>query len=106
LEWVSKSENSLHAVRTGLSKPSFGVGGNTAGENNVNAKLNWENVREIRRIFAEGNKTYTEIGKQFDVSYNTIREVVVGTKWYDKDYNPPTPTKKKRKYKKRKHNDK
>ena len=102
LEWVTKSENSLHAVRTGLSNPTFGIEGSTAGENNVNAKLNWDKVKEIRRIFVEEGKTYTEIAKQFDVSYNTVREVVVGTKWYDKDYNPPTPTKKKRKYKKRK----
>lgn len=104
LEWVSKSENSLHAVRTGLSKPSFGIDGSTAGENNVNAKLNWEQVREIRRIFAEENKSYVELGEMFDVSHHTVREIIKGLKWKDDTYEPPQPIKKRRKYKKRKHN--
>ncbi len=54
-----------------------------AGENNGSAKLDWEKVREMRRLYDEG-ETQTAIGKLFDVSQSAVYNVVKRKSWkYD-----------------------
>jgi hypothetical protein len=53
------------------------------GDKNPAAKLNWERVREMRRLYDEG-ETQTAIGKLFDVSQSTVYNVVKRKSWkYD-----------------------
>lgn len=66
LEWVTKSENALHARRV------LGVG---AGENNYRAKLKNSDIPLIRQLLNEGNLTQTAIGKMFGVAYAVIKNV-------------------------------
>lgn len=77
LEWVTKSENALHAHR---------VLGNTNGftrENITWAKLNFEQAREIRKIYNEKNLTRYELAKIYGVSVHTIRSIVLNLTWRD-----------------------
>lgn len=85
LEWVSYSENNFHAYRTGLKKPhipnsermrnmailqSIGGMGNT--------KLNPEQVKEIRTLWATGKYSMRVLGKQFNISHNQISSLLKG----------------------------
>lgn len=79
LEWVSKSENSKHAVATGLHRPYF-MDGNTKGEGNVNAKLNWDKVHDIRKRYAEG-ESLTEMAEEYGVAVGTLEFVVKNKSW-------------------------
>jgi hypothetical protein len=75
LEWVTKSENQLHAYKLGLNKPSPSI-----GEKNGNAVLNDEMVTKIRIMFKNGTRQY-EIAKQFNVSKYLISNVVLNKTW-------------------------
>jgi hypothetical protein len=51
------------------------------GENCSNAKLTEKDVKHIRSIYAEGNKTMTEIGDMFSVTKSNIRRIVRRLTW-------------------------
>jgi excinuclease UvrABC nuclease subunit len=53
-----------------------------AGENNGSAKLDWEKVREIRRLYDEG-ETQVKIRKMFDVSKSAVYNIVKHISWKD-----------------------
>ena len=72
LEYVTRSENALHAHRTGLSNA---VNGEKVGS----SKLTEENVHEIRRLLV--NETQTAIALKFNVSNVTISDVARGVTW-------------------------
>lgn len=65
LEWVTPSENVLHAFRTGLSKP-------LKGESNPKSVLTENKVREICERLQNGDPT-TKIAKDFNVSSSLIQ---------------------------------
>ena len=46
--------------------------------------LDWERVREIRRLRAEEGLTYVAIGRRFGVHPITVRDVVRGRTWKDR----------------------
>ncbi len=73
LELVTRSENHLHAYRTGLKVAP-------AGEKHYRAKLSEESVREIRTLSASG-MTLAAIGKRFGVSGSNIGLVLRGKTW-------------------------
>lgn len=73
LEWVTKSENSLHAYRTGLNS--------NAGEINPNAKLTKNIVIDIWNDIIMNNNTFTNIGKKYGVSKATISHIYKGDTW-------------------------
>lgn len=50
------------------------------GEQNHQAKLTWEKVREIRRRAATG-AVYYDLAKEYGVHYSTIKLVVYGQTW-------------------------
>jgi hypothetical protein len=71
LEWCTHSENSVHAIETGLS---------SIGESHSNAKLTEKDVLEIQRLFEEG-KNDKEITKLFNVTSGVISAIRLGKTW-------------------------
>ncbi len=73
LEWVTKSENSLHAYRTGLNS--------NAGEINPKAKLTEQDVISIWNDINMNNDSFINIGKKYGVSKATISHIYKGDTW-------------------------
>jgi hypothetical protein len=73
LEWATRSENILHAFRTGLKTSRH-------GELCSWAKLTAEDVRAIRQI-GRGSRTLVSLAMQFGVSAPTIRSIINRTIW-------------------------
>ena len=75
LEWVTKSQNALHAHRTGLS-------GACRGEDHPNSKLTEDDVRVIRALpaFPHGPSTHT-LAKQYNTSPTCIHDVLKRRTW-------------------------
>jgi hypothetical protein len=71
LRYATKSEQDENRDLSGIS-----------GENSKFSKLDWDKVKEIRRLYAQG-KTIRIISGQFDVTKDTIRRVVDGKTWKD-----------------------
>lgn len=76
LECVTRSQNLKHAYATGLMDVS--------GDKNPNAKLTASDIEEIRRIYAGGKYGYTKIGKMYNVSRYTIRDIIRRGAWGNK----------------------
>ncbi len=72
LEWVTHSENSVHAIKTGLKKI-------TRGE--ALSELTDEDVSEIRKMYATGGITQREIGEIYGLKQNTISTIVNKVNW-------------------------
>lgn len=77
LEWVTSSENKIHAFRTGLLKPPSR---DLRGARNPNTELTWEKVRQIRDMVSKGYEQKT-VAKHFGVSNATISKIWVGRTW-------------------------
>lgn len=75
LEWVTKSENALHAYRLGLNKPSPSI-----GEKNGNAVLTNEIVTKIREMFKNGIRQI-DIVKQMGINKYLVSNVVRRKTW-------------------------
>lgn len=74
LEWITRSENKIHAYR---------VLGRTVlrGENCSWAKLTNKNVISIRQLLAEGKLLQREIGEMFGVSREAITRINTKENW-------------------------
>jgi hypothetical protein len=70
LEWVTASENSQHAVDTGLRKYN-----NISGELGGLAKISNEHVILIRDRYSLG-ETSRKLGKEFGVDKSTILKII------------------------------
>ena len=70
LEYVTRSENLLHAFRLGLCKPA-------RGSINGNSKLNESQIKEIRD-HAKNNKNYGRkaLAIKYNISEATIKDIV------------------------------
>ncbi len=73
LEWVTYTENMLHAREMGLFKYAV-------GEDVASAKLSVKDVLKIRELHRQGIN-YSRIAKMYNMHHSHIREVVLGTKW-------------------------
>jgi hypothetical protein len=73
LEWVSCSENVLHAFATGLCSTRKGAA-------NARSILCDDDVRAIRQLSAE-NMTCAAISRKYDVSEATIRNILKRRAW-------------------------
>ena len=71
LEYVTHSENVLHAFRIGLLSRK--------GEKNSQCILTEDNVHEIRRLI--GRETHKTIANMFGVSTSTICAIASGQNW-------------------------
>lgn len=74
LEWVSQSENALHAHATGLSV-------NAKKEENKNSKLTEEIVRQIRKEYKPSQVTQRFLAQKYGVSKTTIQSIVTDKVW-------------------------
>ena len=73
LEWVTRSENSLHAYRTGLRSGFL-------GSSNGRSKIKDSNLAKIAQMRANGS-SHREIGERFGVTKSTIQAILSGKKW-------------------------
>ena len=71
LEWVTPSENSLHAVAIGLSP---------IGEEKTLAKLSEADVLEIQTAFENGAKDFT-LAERYGVTSGVISSIRLGKTW-------------------------
>jgi len=76
LRWGTQKDN----IRDMYSKGRGGDKG-LKGEKNPLSKLTEANVREIRRLLAEGEKNQTEIGEMSGVSKALISQIKTGKRW-------------------------
>jgi len=75
LEWVTRSENQIHAHRLGLAEKS--------GANNPRAKLTFKDVKEIRALLKEGGLLKREITSRFNVNPGAMWFLETGRTWTD-----------------------
>jgi len=74
LEWVTSSENNLHAFATGLRKPP-----NLHGERNTNAKLTVSQVSEIRALV--GKEPQRSVAKRYGICKSMVGNIQRGDAW-------------------------
>ncbi len=76
LEWVTISENAIHAYQTGLNS-------GTRGEKNGQAKLNWEQIIWIRKNYIPRDKKFglKSLRKKFNIGQKTIQRIVNYESW-------------------------
>lgn len=76
LEWVTYSENTIHAYNTGLEKRVF-------GESHHAHKLTDELVKSIRKEYQEHNNSniVSELSKKYKVHKTTICDVISYKTW-------------------------
>lgn len=65
----SYAENWTSEARAKVSKRMMGLG-------NVNAKLTFEQVKEIRELYARGAASQSQLGRKFDVTQVSISSIV------------------------------
>lgn len=71
LEWVTPSENMLHAFRIGLKKSA-------TGSKNGKAKLTDDDIRYIRKHYKKGTHAFglKTLARKFNVNISTIARIV------------------------------
>ena len=74
LEWCTPSENTRHAVRIGIK-------GDFRGSKNGRARLNEDQVAEIKHLLRDSNLTTAEIAEKYNVSKQIIYNIRVNTTW-------------------------
>lgn len=74
LEWVTSSENVIHAFKNNLMNVS-------KGEDHFRAVLNWDKVREIRHIYKTNSISTNAIARLYGVSGGTIRAILYNKTW-------------------------
>ena len=76
LEWSTRSENMIHALKIGLV-------GDFKGSGNIKAKLKENQVMEIRRLRKSDPKKYThkKLGEMFGVTSANISDIVNRKSW-------------------------
>ncbi len=74
LEWVTKSQNIIHAEKLGLRI-------NSPGSKNGMAKLNEEQVLEIKKLLETKTLLQLEIAKLYDVKPSVICNIKLGKAW-------------------------
>lgn len=57
------------------------IGVNQVGEKNKHAKLTWDDVYTIRRLYSEGNETLKSLGNRYGVHLATIGYIIQNKSW-------------------------
>jgi hypothetical protein len=78
LEWCTASENKTHAYRMGITKKQ-------TGSESSQAKLNEDQVKEIKTLLNNNILTHREIGIKYNVGRTTITEINRGNNWKNID---------------------
>lgn len=72
LEYVTRSENMLHAAKSGIGR----------GARNRQAVLTEADVREIRSRYRHGGGPgYKRLGREYGVSWSNVRSIVTRRTW-------------------------
>ena len=71
LEWVSRSQNIRHAYESGLMPTTW-----QPGSRNHNAKFTDDQVREIRRLYEEREKSQKDIALAYNTTIITIHRML------------------------------
>lgn len=74
LEWVTHSENIIHAWKIGLKK-------SIRGEKSHLSKLNNIQILEIKKIYNEQKISQKKIGELFNISASQIYRIVKNINW-------------------------
>lgn len=74
LEWVTASENIIHAYKSGLMKAP-------RGEKSGKNKLTELSVKRIKNLYSLGNITQLDLAKIYNVSSVTIHSIVNNRTW-------------------------
>jgi hypothetical protein len=77
LQWVTQSENQLHAYRLGL-QPS------RAGEGNSRSTITDKTVTELKKLYNSG-KSIKEVSEIIHVNLSIVRSVIYGRSWKSND---------------------
>jgi hypothetical protein len=72
LEWLTRKENSRHAVNIGLIK---------VGEDASGHKLSQEDTEKIKELYATGNYTNMNLARKFGVNWGAINCLIRGKNW-------------------------
>jgi hypothetical protein len=70
LEWVTFSENTTHAVATGLLMPAKGRG-------TKNGRFEDEDIKRIKELYSQGLSQY-KIAEMYNVTRGTIQQILNG----------------------------
>ena len=73
LEWVNRSENTLHKYATGLDS--------NKGERHPQTKLKNEDVLNIRYLYHSGNLVMSKIAKMYKISENGVSKIINRKNW-------------------------
>lgn len=76
LEWVTSSENKIHAYRNGLKYPSI-----ILGSDNHSSKLNEKNIISIRNAYNSGSMSQRKIANQYGICKSTVADIVRRVTW-------------------------
>lgn len=74
LEWVSPSENQLHAFEIGLQT-------SRSGENHHNSKLTKQQVIDIRELYKSGNYKQVKLAEMYGVHSRYINLIIKRRRW-------------------------
>lgn len=74
LEWVTSSENQIHAFNTGLQKPR-------PGQEHHNCSITDDMVIEIRKLFDSGEYKQCVLATQFNLDPKHIHLIVRRKRW-------------------------
>lgn len=74
LEWVTPSENMIHAWKTGLCTPRPGL-------KHHNVKLKEEDVYEIKRLYSEEKLFQRQIAEKFGIQQTQVSRIILGKRW-------------------------
>lgn len=74
LEWVTKSENQIHAIKKGLIC-------HQKGDKRWNAKITNEDAKNILKIYKLGEYSQAELARKYNVSKNIIWRLVNRKCW-------------------------
>ena len=81
LEYVTYSENNLHALRTGLRKHVDMKPFVKRGEEHCRAKVTEEQVKQFLKYHYETGYGCRRVAKHFGVSYGIVDSILIGKTW-------------------------
>ena len=74
LEWCTMSQNTRHAISTGLFQAA-------RGEKQHTSKLTEKQVLRIRKLYQDRKMTQKELGKKYKVNPSTISDIITRVSW-------------------------
>lgn len=69
LEWITRSENAKHAIRTGLQSICY-------GKDNGATKMDFKDVQALREEYASGNVMQKELAEKYGISVVYVSNLV------------------------------